>query len=74
MSELRKMHTDAIADLAVENFIEMRDLVGHPDNIGAPEIVEAGEVGAHLVGRSPCGWTRFSIPALFASRGSRTRT
>jgi kynurenine 3-monooxygenase len=29
--QLRKPNTDAIADLAVANFIEMRDLVGHPD-------------------------------------------
>ncbi len=27
----RRIDTDAIADLAVENFIEMRDLVAHPD-------------------------------------------
>jgi kynurenine 3-monooxygenase len=26
----RKVNTDAIADLAVENFVEMRDLVAHP--------------------------------------------
>ncbi len=26
----RKINTDAIADLAVENFVEMRDLVAHP--------------------------------------------
>jgi kynurenine 3-monooxygenase len=28
---LRKANTDAIADLAVENFVEMRDLVARPD-------------------------------------------
>lgn len=28
--ELRKAHTDAIADLALENFVEMRDKVGNP--------------------------------------------
>lgn len=28
---LRKTNADAIADLALQNFIEMRDLVGHPD-------------------------------------------
>ncbi len=28
--ESRKVNTDAIADLAVENFVEMRDLVGDP--------------------------------------------
>ena len=27
----RKPNSDAIADLAVANFYEMRDLVGHPD-------------------------------------------
>ena len=27
----RKKNSDAIAELAVQNFIEMRDLVGHPD-------------------------------------------
>jgi len=27
----RKKNSDAIAELAVENFVEMRDLVGHPD-------------------------------------------
>jgi kynurenine 3-monooxygenase len=32
-SELRKENADAIADLAVENFVEMRDLVAHPDFI-----------------------------------------
>lgn len=29
--ELRKTNADAIADLALQNFVEMRDLVGHPD-------------------------------------------
>lgn len=29
--QIRKPNGDAIADLAVSNFIEMRDLVGHPD-------------------------------------------
>ncbi|HEX9656302.1 MAG TPA: NAD(P)/FAD-dependent oxidoreductase [Bacteroidota bacterium] len=29
--DLRKNNCDAIADLAVENFVEMRDLVGNPD-------------------------------------------
>ena len=29
--ELRKANCDAIADLAVENFVEMRDLVANPD-------------------------------------------
>ncbi len=29
--KLRKPNADAIADLALANFIEMRDLVGHPD-------------------------------------------
>ena len=29
--EIRKANSDAIADLALLNFIEMRDLVGHPD-------------------------------------------
>lgn len=29
--KLRKENTDAIADLAQENFVEMRDLVAHPD-------------------------------------------
>lgn len=29
--ERRKPNSDAIADLAIANFIEMRDLVGHPD-------------------------------------------
>jgi kynurenine 3-monooxygenase len=28
--EMRKVNTDAIADLAVENFVEMRDRVGDP--------------------------------------------
>jgi kynurenine 3-monooxygenase len=28
--QLRKVNTDAIADLAVENFVEMRDLVAQP--------------------------------------------
>jgi kynurenine 3-monooxygenase len=28
---LRKTNADAIADLALQNFVEMRDLVGHPD-------------------------------------------
>ncbi|HLG34455.1 MAG TPA: kynurenine 3-monooxygenase, partial [Bacteroidia bacterium] len=27
----RKKNSDAIAELAVQNFVEMRDLVGHPD-------------------------------------------
>lgn len=31
MSELRKTNADAIADMAVENFIEMRDKVADPD-------------------------------------------
>jgi kynurenine 3-monooxygenase len=30
-SAMRKENTDAIADLAVENFVEMRDLVAHKD-------------------------------------------
>jgi kynurenine 3-monooxygenase len=30
-SDLRKENADAIADLAVENFVEMRDLVAHKD-------------------------------------------
>lgn len=30
-SELRKENADAIADLALENFVEMRDLVAHKD-------------------------------------------
>ena len=29
--EERKQNSDAIAELAVQNFVEMRDLVGHPD-------------------------------------------
>lgn len=29
--KLRKPNTDAIAELAVQNFVEMRDLVSHPD-------------------------------------------
>lgn len=29
--ELRKTNADAIADLALQNFVEMRDLVAHPD-------------------------------------------
>lgn len=29
--QMRKANTDAIADLAVENFVEMRDLVARPD-------------------------------------------
>lgn len=32
-SDLRKENADAIADLAVENFVEMRDLVAHKDFI-----------------------------------------
>ena len=28
--QLRKIHTDRIADMAIENFIEMRDKVGNP--------------------------------------------
>jgi kynurenine 3-monooxygenase len=28
--EMRKLNTDAIADLAIENFVEMRDRVGDP--------------------------------------------
>lgn len=32
-SELRKENADAIADLALENFVEMRDLVAHKDFI-----------------------------------------
>jgi kynurenine 3-monooxygenase len=31
--KLRKPNTDAIAELAVQNFVEMRDLVSHPDFI-----------------------------------------
>lgn len=33
LAKLRKPNTDAIAELAVQNFVEMRDLVSHPDFI-----------------------------------------
>ena len=37
-SEKRKKDTDAIADMAIENYIEMRDLVNDPDFLLAKEI------------------------------------
>jgi kynurenine 3-monooxygenase len=37
-SEKRKQDTDAIADMAIENYIEMRDLVNDPDFLLAKEI------------------------------------
>ena len=37
-SQHRKLHTDAIADMAMENYIEMRDLVNDPDFLLAKEV------------------------------------
>lgn len=46
----RKPNADAIADLAVSNFIEMRDLVTHPD------FILQKKIEAHFSGKHPDKW------------------
>lgn len=48
---LRKPNSDAIADLAVANFIEMRDLVTHPD------FILQKKIEAHFSQLHPDMWT-----------------
>jgi kynurenine 3-monooxygenase len=47
---LRKPNSDAIADLAVANFIEMRDLVTHPD------FILQKKIEAHFSSNHPDKW------------------
>lgn len=47
---LRKPNSDAIADLAVANFIEMRDLVTHPD------FILQKKIEAHFSQKHPDKW------------------
>ncbi len=46
----RKPNSDAIADLAVANFVEMRDLVTHPD------FILQKKIEAHFSSRHPDKW------------------
>ena len=46
----RKPNSDAIADLAVANFIEMRDLVTHPD------FILQKKIEAHFSSKHPDKW------------------
>jgi len=48
--EERKKNTDAIAQLAIMNFIEMRDLVGHPD------FLLQKKIEAHMHEKHPNKW------------------
>jgi len=50
LGQLRKPNSDAIAELAVANFIEMRDLVTHPD------FILQKKIEAHFSTKHPDKW------------------
>src|SRR5207248_8828588 len=69
-AEARKPDTDAIADLAVENFVEMRDKVADPEFLRMREIEHALHErmpGRYLTRYQPVTFTRVPVPlALLA--------
>lgn len=58
--EQRKPNSDAIADLALANFIEMRDLVGHPD------FLLRKKIEAKFSERHPDKWTPLYTMVTFS--------
>jgi kynurenine 3-monooxygenase len=56
----RKPNSDAIADLAVANFIEMRDLVGHP------EFLLRKKIEAHFNSKHPDKWVPLYTMVTFS--------
>ncbi len=50
IGQLRKTNSDAIAELAIANFIEMRDLVTHPD------FILQKKIEAHFSSKHPDKW------------------
>lgn len=58
----RKPNSDAIADLALANFIEMRDLVGHPD------FLLRKKIEARFSERHPDKWTPLYTMVTFSEQ------